>query len=51
MVKPGTWPYGPYILNRFTEWNGTTRELGIYYLISLSTGYQMHLMYTRIQID
>ena len=51
MVNPGSWPYGPYVLKRFTEWNAATQELGIYYLISLSTGYQIHVMYTRLKID
>jgi hypothetical protein len=49
-TREGTWPYGPYILNRFTEWNETTRELGIYYLLSFSRGYQIHLMYTRLSL-
>jgi tetratricopeptide (TPR) repeat protein len=48
--KSGTWPYGPYILRRFTQWNASTRELGIYYLISLSNGYQVHLMHTRLSL-
>jgi hypothetical protein len=51
MVNPGSWPYGPYILKRFTEWNAAAGELGIYYLISLSIGYQVHLMYTRLNLD
>ena len=49
-VDPGSWPYGPSLLKRFTEWDPTTRVLGIYYLISLSTGYQVHLMRTRLQL-
>jgi len=49
-VEPGTWPYGPSILKRFTEWDPATRVLGFYYLISLSTGYQVHLMHTRLQL-
>lgn len=45
------WAYGPFIVNRFTEWNAATRELGIYYLLSLSTPYQVQLMYTRLHLD
>jgi len=44
-------PYGPYILNRFTEWNATTRELGIYFLASFSQGYEVHLMHTKLSLD
>jgi hypothetical protein len=50
-VKPDTWPYGPSILKRYTEWDLTTRVLGIYYLISLSGGYQVHLMYTQLKVE
>jgi hypothetical protein len=49
--NPGSSPYGPYVLNRFTEWDANNRELGIYFLISLSTGYQVHMMQTRVQVD
>jgi uncharacterized protein with PIN domain len=45
------WAYGPFIVNRFTEWNAATRELGIYYLLSLSTPYQVQLMHTRLHLD
>jgi hypothetical protein len=49
--KTGTHPYGPSILKRFTEWDPATRVLGIYFLISLSLGYQVHLMRTQLQLD
>jgi Repeat of unknown function (DUF346) len=44
-------PYGPSILKRFTEWDPTTRVLGIYFLISLNYGYQVHLMRTQLPLD
>jgi len=43
-VSSGSWPYGPYILDRFTKCNDITRTVEIYYLISFSKGYQVHLM-------
>jgi hypothetical protein len=49
--NPRTHPYGPSILKRFTEWDPATRVLGIYYLISLSKGYQVHLMRTQLKLD
>jgi hypothetical protein len=42
------WAYRAFLLNRFTEWNATTRELAIYYLLSLSSPYQVQLMHTRL---
>jgi uncharacterized protein with PIN domain len=47
---PG-WAYGVFILNRFTEWNASASELGIHYLMSTSSPYQVHLMHTRFHID
>jgi hypothetical protein len=49
-VKPDTWPYGPSLLKRYTEWDPAMRRLGIYYLISLSAGYQVHLMHTQLEV-
>jgi Repeat of unknown function (DUF346) len=49
--NPGSHPYGPSILKRFTEWDPTTGVLGIYFLISLSARYQVHLMRTQLQLD
>jgi hypothetical protein len=46
---PG-WAYGVFILNRFTEWSARTQELGIYYLLSPSSPYQVQLMYTRLRL-
>jgi hypothetical protein len=48
--KLGTHPYGPSILTRFTEWDPATGVLGIYFLISLSKGYQVHVMHTLLQL-
>jgi hypothetical protein len=44
------WSYGAFLLNRFTEWNEDTRELTIYYLLSLSSPYQVQLMHSRLLI-
>ncbi|SOD92180.1 hypothetical protein [Spirosoma fluviale] len=44
------WSYGAFLLNRFTEWNEHTRELTIYYLLSLSSPYQVQLMHSRLLI-
>jgi hypothetical protein len=44
------WAYGAFLLNRFTEWDPSTRELGIYYLLSLSSPYQVQLMHSRLRI-
>ncbi|MCC5668907.1 hypothetical protein LC653_34895 [Nostoc sp. CHAB 5784] len=44
------WAYGAFLLNRFTEWNATNRELDIYYLLSLSLPYQVQLMHSRLLI-
>jgi Tachylectin len=44
------WAYGAFLLNHFTEWNVTTRELDIYYLLSLSSPYQVQLMHTRLRL-
>jgi hypothetical protein len=44
------WAYGAFLLSRYTEWDVTTRELGIYYLLSLSSPYQVQLMHTRLFI-
>jgi hypothetical protein len=46
---PG-WAYGVFVLNRFTEWDPAIRELGIYYLMSTSSPYQVHLMHSRLRI-
>jgi hypothetical protein len=49
--KCRTYPYGPSVLKRFTEWDPATGILGIYFLISLSSGYQVHLMRTQLRLD
>ncbi len=37
--------------NRFAEWDPRTLELGIYYLLSLSSRYQVQIMYSRLRIS
>ncbi len=46
---PG-WAYGAYLVNRFTEWNAETKELGLYYVLSFGSPYQIQLMYTRLDL-
>jgi hypothetical protein len=42
--------YGAYLLKRFTKYNGSTRRLDLYYLMSTSCPYQVHLMHTTLQL-
>ncbi|MFF1810629.1 hypothetical protein ACFVXW_16050 [Streptomyces sp. NPDC058251] len=44
------WAYGVFPLTRFTEWDEATRVLGLYYLLSTSSPYQVHLMYSRLRL-
>lgn len=47
--RPG-WPYGAFLLNRFTEWDQPARVLTIRYLLSTSRPYQVQMMETRLHI-
>ncbi len=47
--RPG-WPYGAFLLNRFTEWDQLAHVLTIRYLLSTSRPYQVQMMETRLQI-
>ena len=47
--RPG-WPYGAFLLNRFTEWDQPARVLTIRYLLSTSRPYQVQMMETRLKI-
>ncbi|OKI29220.1 hypothetical protein [Streptomyces sp. CB03911] len=44
------WAYGLHLLDRYTRWSEVGRELDIYYLLSLSTPYQVQLMHTKLRI-
>jgi hypothetical protein len=44
------WAYGLHLLHRYTRWDEASRELDIYYLLSLSVPYQVQLMHTRLRI-
>ena len=44
------WAYGAFLLERFTKWDPTTRELDMYYLLSLSSPYQIQVMHTKLQL-
>lgn len=45
--KPGS-AYGCLIVKRYTEYDASTRKLGIYYLLSTSRPYQVHLMHSQL---
>lgn len=47
--KPG-WAYGAFLLRRFLKWDPTTREMDLYYLLSLSSPYQVQLMFTKLRL-
>jgi len=47
--NPG-WAYGAFVLERFTTWDETSRTLGLYYLLSLSSPYQVQLMHSTLRI-
>lgn len=51
-VKPehDGWSYGAFLLNRFTNWNETKRELDIYYLLSFGSPYQVQVMASRLLV-
>jgi hypothetical protein len=42
--------YGAFLVNRFTQWDATRRELHLYYLMSLFRPYQVQLMHSTIRI-
>jgi hypothetical protein len=46
---PG-WAYGAFLLNRFTTWKSETRVLGIYYLLSFGSPYQVHVMHSELRL-
>jgi hypothetical protein len=45
--RPG-WAYGAYLLSGFHSWNSEHRLLTIYYLLSTSTPYQVHVMRSQL---
>jgi hypothetical protein len=55
---PWSWPdsvqgyaYAPFVLNRFTQWNASTRIARVYYTISTFDPYQVQLMSSQIQFE
>jgi hypothetical protein len=46
---PG-WAYGAFLLERFTKWDQNTRTLDLYYLLSLSSPYQVQVMHTKLRL-
>lgn len=44
---PG-WPYGAFLIDRYTTWNATSRNLTVVYLMSTSSPYQVQLMETTL---
>jgi hypothetical protein len=47
--KPG-WAYGIFLLNRFTTWDSNARILGIYYLLSFGSPYQVQVMHSLLRL-
>lgn len=47
--EPG-WAYGPFLLNRYCTWDEASRTLSLYYLLSLSSPYQVQVMHCVLQI-
>ena len=47
--KPGM-AYGAFILERYTTWDPARRMLGLYYLLSTWSPYQVQVMYSEIEI-
>jgi hypothetical protein len=43
-------PYGAFILNRFTKWDPSARELTLAYLMSTFNPYQVQVMQTRLRL-
>jgi hypothetical protein len=48
-AKPG-WAYGAFLLKRFTQWDGSTGKLDLYYLLSFGSPYQIQLMHTTLTL-
>ncbi len=47
--NPG-WPYGAFILERYTIFDEDSRVLDLHYLMSTSSPYQVHLMHTLLRL-
>jgi Domain of unknown function (DUF4185) len=45
--QPG-WAYGAFLTDRFCSWDASSRQLTLYYLLSLSRPYQVQLMRSRV---
>ena len=46
---PG-WPYGAFLIDRYTTWNATSRNLTVAYLMSTSSPFQVQLMETTLML-
>jgi hypothetical protein len=44
------WPYGAFILDRYTTWDEPSRTLTLTYLLSPSSPYQVQLMQTMLRL-
>ena len=44
------WAYGAFVLTHYTQWDAVDRLLTLYYLLSLSSPYQVQLMCTQIRL-
>ena len=47
--NPG-WAYGIFLVKRYTTWDPAARILGIYYLLSTGSPYQVNLMHSTIRL-
>ncbi len=48
--KDNGYAYGAFLLTPYTTWDNATKELGIYYLLSTFSPYQVHVMHTRLRL-
>jgi hypothetical protein len=46
---PG-WAYGAFLMDRFTRWDPDSRQLELYYLLSMGSPYQVQVMHTTLQL-
>ncbi len=45
------WAYAPFLLNRYTRWDGQSRTATIYYLMSTNSPYQVMLMRSQLRFS
>src|SRR5262249_40183692 len=50
LAGANSYPYGPYPLERYTNWNPQMGILDVHYLLSLYNPYQVQVMHTQIRL-